>query len=165
MKILQNNKKKKLYAIFQFTSFTGTFFFIFAMLFISASAISTTGLPSSHDWAEKVTDAMKFSDVNNTSQVAGLMMYCSFIFWISSWTAGLRIFSIPNRTIFDSLFLVFIVVPLFANIFTLMAQIVDTKVFLVNSKVDKGAIIAEQTKLIKLNIKKEKEEQKKAQQK
>ena len=63
---------------------------------------------------------------------------------------------LKQRTLFDSLFLVFTMRPLLSNIFAVFAQFVEKEFGYAEVKIDKKAIVQEQTRLIKIEISKEK---------
>ena len=155
MKKTNATKKRKIYAIFQFMSFAGTTLFLLGLIFISASVKTSGGLPTIQAWTDKLSNSLSFSNIDQTSIVAGILIYIAILLWVISWIVGLGVLSCSDRTLFDSLFLVFIVIPIFANFIGIIAQIVETKIFLTDATIDKESIIQEQTTVMELKIKKE----------
>ena len=58
-----------------------------------------------------------------------------------------------NRNLFDQLFLIFILIPVFSNIFGLFSQLTNKKFEYTSASFNKSKIIKDQIKTTELNIK------------
>ena len=158
----KKRKKPNIYALFQFTAFVALIFALIGMVIIGYMVFLENVGTGKHisftkeKLMEGLGSVLQFTSSSKLVFPASLLIYSSFGLFISSWYIGSRIFYCKNRTLFDSLFLVFMMIPVLANLFALIAQFVEKEFFIAEAKIDKDKIVEEQTKLIKLEISKEK---------
>lgn len=133
--------KNLVYAKFQFVSFFAYFLLIIAFLIVTL-----TDMFSYFSFGEKVTQGSTFQFAASkilSFQVktflgilSTLLVYSSMILIPASWLFGYQIAKDKNRTLTDSLFLLFVIVPFVSNLFALLAQISKNEYFVQNEKIN-----------------------------
>ena len=152
--------KQRIYAMFQFISFIAVIFLLISFVLSGYNVFISHA--HGHEipfaltkWIEGVGNVLTFEESTSLIYGAAVFLYGSFLLFILSWIIGMRIFHLKKKTLFDSLFLVFMMLPLLANVFAIFAQFVEKEFYYEEVVVDKKQIIEEQTRLIKLEISKE----------
>lgn len=133
--------KTLVYAKFQFISF-----FAYFLLIISVLIISLSDIYSYFAFGEKINNGSLFSlsasriltfQVNTPlGVISSLLVYFSMITIPGSWLFGLQISKDKHRTLIDSLFLIFLIVPLVSNLFALLGQVAKNEYFVENEKLN-----------------------------
>lgn len=152
------NYKHRILALFQFFSTVGL-----VLLLLGYSLISKKESPNDfNEWIEKIGSALIFDEASKKAVgvFASLLIYISIGLWMVGNIFGWLMFRFKNRNLFDQLFLVFLLIPIFSNIFALFAQLSTKKIEHTSSDFDKEAIIKDQTRIINANLNKAEKEKK-----
>ena len=154
------NNKQKIYAMFQFISFVAVIFLLSSLVLSGYNVFISHAhgheIPFAlNKWVQGVGNVLTFSESTEITLFSAVFLYSSFLLFIVSWIMGMKIFHLSQKTLFDSLFLVFMMLPLLSNFFAIIAQFVEKEFFYGEVVVNKKKIIEEQTRLIKLEISKE----------
>lgn len=100
-------------------------------------------------WGNAIVDTIKFVRQEVIGTMASIFIYITMSLWIITWIFGWMIFRTKNRNLMDSLFLMFLMIPIISNMFALFAQLsLKTKDY-TPSTIDKKKIKEETEKLIK----------------
>ncbi len=145
--------KKQLYSIFQFLSFFALIL-LFSVVICIAYVIVESGthhsLRNAQEWYNTFVVLLKYERLQSVGVIGSVLLYVSAGVYIASWVVGWMVFRIKNRNLFDSLFLLFLMIPVICNIFTLFAQIAQKELITTTSYVDKKHIEKETTRLINI---------------
>ena len=152
--------KLKIYALFQFVSFIAIIFLLVSLVLSGYNVFITHAhgheIPFAlSKWFAGVGNVLAFEENTNLIFFSAFFIYSSFLLFVTSWIIGMKVFRLKKKTLFDSLFLVFMMLPILSNIFAIFAQFVKKEFYHSEVKIDKKAIIEEQTRVIKLEISKE----------
>lgn len=116
--------KFRIYVLFQFMTFT-------ALLLLCISAIvmmyewNLTKISINVDISISniISEILQFGRMQKVGILTSILFYFSFSLWISTWIIGLFILRFKKRNLHDSLFLLFVFLPLISNIIALIAQL------------------------------------------
>ncbi len=145
--------KQKNLALFQFISLIAVFVLFTGFMILGFTLMNSgqvNALKSLPNWLEAVGHSLIFSSLTPNAIFAGSLFYISIILFLISWGFGWTMFSIKNRNLYDSLFLLFLMIPLLSNVFALIAQLNTKKSEYTDTKINKKKIISDETRLVKL---------------
>lgn len=142
--------KFRIYAIFQVLSFIALLLLMIVAILLTYKQGQTGGDTT---LIESIISTLTFEKQEIIGVTSSLFMYITLILWIITWITGGTILSIKNRNMYDSLFLLFIMIPLLSNIFVFMAQISLKTQDYTLAAIDKKAIIKETEKILKAEAK------------
>lgn len=137
-------KKFRVYAFFQFSSFIALLIFAVSAILISLHAADNSDM----SLQVALIDSFAFGLDTTIGTLVSIFDYLTLMFWINAWVVGLMILAIKNRNLFDSIFLIFVFIPLLANILALAAQFTLKTYDYTEDTVNKKIVEAEQRKII-----------------
>lgn len=122
------SKKVKIYAIFQFVTFTSYFILGIACILLATSSEqwnhALDNLENKENFLTKVIILVFSFQIPGPYGVASsVLIYVVIGITVISWVIGLQIVRSKNRNLLDSLFLLFAFIPLISNILCLIAQV------------------------------------------
>lgn len=101
-------------------------------------------------WKERATDILTFAKDQPYDIFGSILVYVGLALIGLTWTLGWMLFIVKERNFYDQLFLLFVCIPVIANIFALFAQLsLNTHKF-TNAKLAKEEIEQEKTNIIRL---------------
>ena len=150
--------KQKNLALFQFISFLAIIVFAVGTVVLGYEMMKNNlaGFWELKPWLTSLGDALVFNSLSPNAVVAGIFFYSSLGLALISWIFGWNLFRMKERNLYDSLFLLFIMIPVLSNIFALIAQLNTKKILFTSTKIDKQKIIDEETKEIQMKHRKNK---------
>lgn len=144
-------KKFRVYAFFQFSSFFALLVFALSILLVSIHSYESM---TSFDENQTVylNTLLGQSFMGKLGGKMGTLVsafnYLTIIFWVNSWVVGLMILRIQNRNLFDSIFLIFVFIPLLSNVLALAAQFTLKTYDYTEDNINKKIVEAEQKRII-----------------
>ncbi|WKX02512.1 hypothetical protein [Candidatus Mycoplasma mahonii] len=150
--------KQKILAIFQFISFFGIILFLIGIAALGYSIIEMDNsdqyqyIWSASKWISNFRDTLACENNLITGITSSVFFYSSFILFIVSWIFAWKIFKTEERKLFDSLFLLFFVVPVLSNVFAFIAQLDTRRLLFTDATINKKKIIKDETMLLKMQM-------------
>lgn len=144
-------KKFRVYAFFQFSSFFALLVFALSVLLVSIHSYEgITSTEGDHYLSLNTLLGQSFMGKlgGNMGALVSAFNYLTLIFWVNSWVVGLMILRIQNRNLFDSIFLIFVFIPLLSNVLALAAQFTLKTYDYAEDNINKKIVEAEQKKII-----------------
>ena len=144
--------KFKIYAIFQGLSLLamGCLFAAFALLVYQEDHIDGKTIAETPYWQAAISNSLSFYESSRLDAfLASFLTYLTLILWMVTWITGLLVVKAKNRNLFDSLFLLFVMLPVISNLFAIMAQMTLKTKDYTSSTIDKAAIKLETEKILK----------------
>ena len=145
-------KKFRVYAFFQFSSFFALVVFALSVLLVSIHSYEGIMTSDGQDHYLSLNTLLGESFAGKLGGRMGALVsafnYLTLIFWINSWVVGLMILRIKNRNLFDSIFLIFVFIPLLSNVLALAAQFTLKTYDYAEDNINKKIVEAEQKKII-----------------
>ena len=150
--------KQKNLAMFQFVSFLAIIVFAIGAVVLGYQImkINASNFWDAKSWLISLWDALIFNNESPKAVMAGVLFYSSLLLALISWIFGWNLFRMKERNLYDSLFLLFLMIPILSNIFALIAQLNTKKVLFTSTKINKQKIIDDETKEIQMKHKKNK---------
>lgn len=135
-------RKAKIYAVFQFTSFVGYFLMIIAfILVITSNSFFLKSFDDRYNNSSSVDNVFKLLFTFGIVTPAGIfystLVYAGLMMIPLSWVAGVYIAQEEERTLTDSLFVLFVIVPVLSSMFALIAQISNNEILVNKDEVNK----------------------------
>ena len=116
--------KVRLYALFQFFSFSSLLFLGIGLSIAIMNFKNNVEPLTKENWWIFLKTIFIIKENEKTVEIISSMLIYLFIVWsIFSWAIGWFIFSMPNRNYYDDLFLMFLVLPFISILFALLAQL------------------------------------------
>lgn len=145
-------RKAKIYAVFQFTSFVGYFMMISAFIFVIISDdFFLKTFENRYDDSSSVSNVFKllftFGIVTPSGIFYSLLVYAGLMMIPLSWIAGIYISNEEERTLTDSLFVLFVIIPVLSSVFALIAQISNSEILVNKDEINKKAEYTNQLKI------------------
>ncbi|MCK5866996.1 MAG: hypothetical protein KAG14_01215 [Mycoplasmataceae bacterium] len=148
--------KIKIYAIFQFLSFISLLTLGIGIgVLIYQGQIDHQTFTSKKLWTVGLERTMIFSRATATGILSSIFAYLGITLWLVTWIIGVLVLRDKERNLFDSIFLLFVMIPLLANLLALIAQLSSRVAEYTSSTIDKKEIKKE-TQIILINASKEK---------
>ncbi len=150
------NKKQKNLTLYQFTSALSTAIFLLAVIMLGV-ALSKSGQTNIFfhfsNWLSVLSHSLIFDSSSAWSVFAGTLFYLWMILYLTSLYFGATTFSSKGGNLYDSLFLIFMMIPVLGNIFAVLAQFNNKKNLFTEDKIDKEEIIKQETLKVNKEIK------------
>lgn len=142
--------KVRIYAMFQYFTFLAL---ILMVLGIAVAMINASFHGASNDWSfwgDELNKIFSFSTKEAASLIGSVLVYIGMILFVLTWALGWTLFMFKDRNFYDQLFLLFVCIPFFSNLFALLAQLTLNTHKFTNAKLAKEDIEQEKTKIINL---------------
>lgn len=144
-------KKFRVYAFFQFSSFFALVVLAMSVLLVSMHSYAGI-IARGGDTYFSLNTLLGNSFTGRLGGSLGMMVsvfnYLTLIFWINSLVVGLMILRIKDRNLFDSIFLIFVFIPILSNLLALAAQFTLKTYDYTEDNINKKAVAEEQKKII-----------------
>lgn len=141
--------KFRIYAVFQFMSFVALSSLLVAtILLVYQGAKTSVTVEDAEFWKQSIKDTLIFTSSTTQGVMASFFMYATLVLWSFTWIVGWMLLSIKQRNLFDSLFLLFLMLPVVSNLFALFAQMSLKETDYTSASIDKKEIKEETKKLI-----------------
>ena len=139
-------------AFFQFISFIALSVFLTGVVVLGYSLLKSNinNFWEIKTWTKEFGLSLVFDKTTPNAIVAGILFYTALGLAFLSWIFGWNLFRMKERNLYDSLFLLFIMIPVLSNIFALLAQIHTKKILFTETSINKQKIIDDETKELKL---------------
>lgn len=130
--------KFRLYAIFQSLSLIALslLFAAFACLVYQHQSGSAS-LEDVAFWRHAIKETLTFQSAERLYIFASIFAYSTIVLWVITWIAGFLIVKIEGRNLFDSLFIMFVFIPIVSNLFAFIAQLSLKTSDYTSEKIDK----------------------------
>ena len=144
--------KSKIYALFQFLSFTSLLTMgIGVGILVYQGQIDNQTFTSVKLWTDGLGRTMSFSHGTATGILSSIFAYLGIMLWIATWAIGLLVVIDKRRNLFDSIFLLFVMIPLLANLLALIAQLSSRETEYTPSMIDKREVRRETQAIVMRN--------------
>lgn len=152
-------RKIKIYALFQFFTFSTILFFGIALGLVVYLGVKGDSKLDTQFFEAQLKGVLKWESKDSLHIFTSILTYWAMMFWAFSMGIALLNTSNPTKNLFDTAFLLFFMIPLLSNVIALFSQISETVYQQTNTHVDKYVTKLDYLKELEELVKNEKKKQ------